>query len=91
MLAAPDASCRMIADRFNRDHIDEGWSVGKACVAEFLRDFKQRRAEPKRHEHSIDSACAANRVWAIDLTQNRIEPRVQQPLRASSITELDEC
>jgi putative transposase len=79
-LEAPDASCRKIADRFNRDHINQGWSVGKTYVAEFLREFKQWRAAPGRHTHSIDSACAVNRVWAIDLTEHRIEPHVPQPL-----------
>ena len=42
--------------------------------AEFLRDFKPRRAAPKRHAHSIDSACVVDRVWAIDLTEHRIDP-----------------
>lgn len=79
-LEAPDASCRKIADRFNRDHINQGWSVGKTYVAEFLHEFKQWRAAPRRHTHSIDSACAVNRVWAIDLTEHRIEPHVRQPL-----------
>ena len=79
-LEAPDASCRTIADRFNRDHVDQGWSVGKTYVADLLREFKQWRAAPKRHEHSIDNACAVNRVWAIDMTQHRIEPQTQQPL-----------
>lgn len=79
-MEAPDASCRMIADRFNRDHIDHGWSVGKTYVAEFLREFKQWRAAPKRHAHSIESACAVNRVWAIVITEHRVEPQTPQPL-----------
>jgi len=79
-LEAPDASCRMIADRFNRDHVEQGWSVGKTYVSEFLRDFRQWRASPKRHLHSIDTAGAVNQVWAIDLTEHRIEPRTRQPL-----------
>jgi transposase InsO family protein len=79
-LEAPDASCRTIADRFNRDHVEQGWSVGKTYVAEFLREFKQWRAAPRRHSHSIDSVCAVNRVWAIDLTEHRIEPQTPQPL-----------
>lgn len=79
-LESPDASCRTIADRFNRDHVEQGWSVGKTYVADFLREFKQWQAAPKRHEHSIDNACAMNRVWAIDMTQHRIEPQTQQPL-----------
>ncbi len=79
-LEAPDASCRAIADRFNRDYADQGWSVGKTYVAEFLRDSKQWRAAPKRHAHSIDSACAVNRVWTIDLTEHRIDPQEPQPL-----------
>lgn len=40
-LEAPDASCRAITDRFNRDHVEQGWSVGKTYVAEFLREFKE--------------------------------------------------
>jgi putative transposase len=79
-LQAPNASCRAIADRFNRDHLEQGWSVGKTYVAQFLREFKQWRAAPKRHSHSIDNACAVNRVWAIDLTEHRIEPKTSQPL-----------
>ena len=79
-MEAPDASCRKIADRFNHDHLDVGLSVGKTYAAEFLREFKQWRAAPKRHEHTIDNACAVNRVWAIDLTEHRIEPQTQQPL-----------
>lgn len=67
-MESPDASCRTIVDRFNRDHVEQGWSVGKTYVADFLREFKQWRAAPKRHEHSIDNACAVNRVWAIDMT-----------------------
>jgi putative transposase len=54
--------------------------LGKTYVSDFLREFKQWRAAPKRHEHSIDNACALNRVRAIDLTQHRIEPQTQQPL-----------
>ena len=68
-LEAPDASCRKIADRFNHDHLEVGLSVDKTYVAEFLREFKQWRAAPKRHEHSIDTTCAVNRVWAIDITR----------------------
>lgn len=79
-LEAPDASCRTIADRFNRDHAEQGWSIGKTYVAEFLREFKKWRAVPKRHMHSIKSSCAVNRVWAIDLTEHRIEPQAQQTL-----------
>lgn len=79
-LEAPGASCRAITDRFNRDHAGQGWSVGKTYVAEFLRDFKQWRSAPRRYAHSIDSACAVNRVWAIDLTEHRIEPQTPQPL-----------
>lgn len=79
-IEAPDASCRMIANRFNHDHAEQGWSVGKTYVAEFLRDFRQWRSAPRRHTHAIDNACAVNRVWAIDLTQHRIEPQTQQPL-----------
>lgn len=79
-LESPDASCRTIADRFNRDHVEQGWSVGKTYVAKFLRDFRQWRASPKRHSHTIDTAGAVNRVWAIDLTEHRIEPRTRQPL-----------
>ncbi len=79
-MEAPDASCRKIADRFNHDHLDVGLSVGKTYVAEFLREFKQWRATPKRHEHTIDNACVVNRVLAIDMTQHRIEPQTQQPL-----------
>ena len=79
-LEAPDASCRMIADRFNRNHVEQGWSVGKTYVSEFLRDFRQWRASPTRHRHSIDTAGAVNQVWAIDLTEHRIEPRTRQPL-----------
>jgi hypothetical protein len=74
-LEAPDASCRAITDLFNRDNVELGWSVGKTYDAEFLREFKQWRAAPKRHAHSIDIAGAVNRVWAIDLTQHRIEPQ----------------
>jgi putative transposase len=79
-LEAPDASCRAITDRFNRDHVEQGWSVGKTYVAEFLREFKQWRAAPRRHAHSIGRARAVNRVWAIDLTEHRIEPQTPQPL-----------
>lgn len=79
-LESPDASCRTIADRFNRDHVEQGWSVGKTYVAKFLRDFCQWRASPKRHSHTIDTAGAVNRVSAIDLTEHRIEPRTRQPL-----------
>ena len=28
-LESPDASCRTIADRINRNHVEHGWSVGK--------------------------------------------------------------
>ena len=28
----------------------------------------------------IDSACAVNRLWAINLTEHRIQPHIQQPL-----------
>jgi putative transposase len=79
-MEAPDASCRKIADRFNHDHFDVGLSVGKTYVAEFLREFKQWRAAPKRHEHCIDSACTVNRFWAIDITEHRVEPHTPQPL-----------
>jgi putative transposase len=79
-MEAPDASCRKIADRFNHDHIDVGLSVGKTYVAEFLREFNQWRTRPKRHAHSIDNACAVNRVWAIDITEHRIKPQTPQPL-----------
>jgi transposase InsO family protein len=79
-MASPDASCRMIAERFNRDHAEQGWSVGKTYVSEFLRDFRQWRASPRRHPHTIDTAGAVNRVWAIDLTEHRIEPGTRQPL-----------
>ena len=79
-IESPDASCRMIADRFNRDHVEQGWSVSKTYVSEFLREYKQWRTAPQRHSHSIVSACAVNRVWAINLTQHRIEPQTQQPL-----------
>lgn len=79
-MESPDASCRTIADRFNRDHLEQGWSVGKTYVADFLRELKQWRAVPKRHAHAIDNACAVNRIWAIDMTQHRIEPQTQKPL-----------
>lgn len=70
VLEAPDASCRKIAERFDRDHIEQGLSIGKTYAADFLREFKEWRAAPKRHEHSTDNACAVNRVWAIDFTQH---------------------
>ena len=79
-MEAPDASCRKIANRFKHDHLDVGLSVGKTYVAEFLREFKQWRAAPKRHEHSIETACAVNRVWAIDISEHRVEPQTPQPL-----------
>ena len=79
-LEVPDASCRTIADRFNRDHVEQGWSVGKTYVSEFLRDFRQWRASPKRHPQSIDTAGAVKQVWVIDLTEHRIESRTRQPL-----------
>lgn len=90
-LEAPDASCRAIIERFNRDHVEQGWSIGKTYIAEFLREFKQWRAELERHAHSIDIACAVNRVWAIDLSEQRIKPQASQPLRAFSITVADRC
>ena len=34
---ASGASCRMVADRFNRYYLEQGLSVGKTYVAEFLR------------------------------------------------------
>jgi transposase InsO family protein len=79
-LASPDASCRVIAERFNRDHQSAGLSVGKTYVSEFLRDFRQWRTSPSRHSHTLDTAGAINRVWAIDLTEHRLEPRTRQPL-----------
>lgn len=80
VLEAPDASCHVIADRINRDHVEKGWPVGETYVSEFLREFRQWRAAPQRHTHSIDSACAVNRVWAIDLAQHCVEPQTQHPM-----------
>lgn len=79
-LASPDASCRAIADRFNLDYRSSGLSVGKTYVSDFLRDFRQWRASPMRHSHTIDTAGAVNQVWAIDLTEHRIEHQTRQPL-----------
>lgn len=79
-LEAPDASCRAITERFNRDHRETGLSVGKTYVSEFLRDFRQWRASPARHSHTIATASAINLVWAIDLTEHRIEPKSRQAL-----------
>ena len=39
-MESPDASCCTIADRFNRDHVEQGWWVGKTYAADFLREFK---------------------------------------------------
>ena len=61
-MESPDASCRTIADRFNRDHVEQGWSVGKTYVADFLREYLSTVSAPLRlsypsahnHRHVFD-------------------------------------
>lgn len=38
----------MVADRFNRGHLEQRLSVGKICVVELLHEFKRWRAALRR-------------------------------------------
>lgn len=66
-MEVPDASSPKVADRFNHDLLDIDLSVGKTHVSEFLREFKQWREAPKRHEHSRLDDCRSPAGWRIGM------------------------
>jgi transposase InsO family protein len=77
-LASPGAGVRTVAARFNREHADRGMTIGKTFVGQILQQHKLQavRARPQRPP----APCPILEVWALDITEHRLDPRRPQPI-----------
>jgi transposase InsO family protein len=77
-MASPGAGVRTVAARFNRDHAAHGMTIGKTFVGQTLQQHKLQamRARPQRPP----APCPILEVWALDITEHRLDPRRPQPV-----------